>query len=358
MVRAATAAGLLQGRIPKVYRYFPPSKGADSAAHPKLHVIQTSIQKSGAGNYFGRVITEVVQSIPAHYIKESREKGFPTVLIIGNKQYLTQVSAHLKEQAFIVDEKRDAEGEQEQITREDGLQILKEDPESSLGWRIMFEMDRPKCYTKAAARMLFTKPLVPVIPKGYRDRVSAEVKKFKEPAEKPKQPQPEFRKPTIKLTSFQSAKGLSAQYVFVVGLHEGDLPRNPNKIDDIEVCKFLVALTRTRKQCYLLWTRRFAGVIKNPSMFLNWIDRSRNRLPATRLFGNQPSPLRPRFLSAFGHVATLQCDTIFYKMGSVSAHESLCGRTRVDTEINNGLRNSLSIPSAAVSRMTLRPRGD
>jgi superfamily I DNA/RNA helicase len=101
------------------------------------------------------------------------------------------------------------------------------------------------------------------------------VKKFKEPAGKPKQPQPEFRKPTIKLTSFQSAKGLSAQYVFVVGLHEGDLPKNSNKVDDIEVCKFLVALTRTRKQCYLLWTGRFAGVIKNPSMFLNWIDRSR-----------------------------------------------------------------------------------
>jgi superfamily I DNA/RNA helicase len=275
VVRAATAAGLLQGRIPKVYRYFPPAKGADSAAHPRLHVIQTSIQKSGAGNYFGRVITEVVQSIPAQYIKESREKGFPTVLIIGNKQYLTQVSAHLKEQGYIVDEKRDAEGEQEQITREDGLKILKEDLGSSLGWRIMLEMDKPKVYTKAAARMLFTKPLVPVIPKAYRDRVSAEVKKFNEPAEKPKQPQPEFRKPTMKLTSFQSAKGLSAQYVFVVGLHEGDLPKKSNKVDDIEVCKFLVALTRTRKQCYLLWTRRFAGVIKNPSMFLNWIDRSR-----------------------------------------------------------------------------------
>jgi hypothetical protein len=42
-----------------------------------------------------------------------------------------------------------------------------------------------------------------------------------------------------------------------------------------------------------------------------------NRLPATRLFGNRPSPLRPRFFSAFGHVATLQCDMIFCKMGFV-----------------------------------------
>ena len=275
VVRAATAAGHLKGRIPKVYRYFPPSKGRDSAAHPKLHVIQTSIQKNGMGNYFGRVIAEVVLSIPAHYIKVSRDGGYPTVLIIGNKQYLTQVSAYLKERGYILDEKVDTEGEEDQIKREDGLKILKEDAGSSLGWRIMLEMDKPNFFTQAAARMLSTKPLVPMIPKAYRDGVSAEVQKFEEPPAKTKQPQPEFAKPTIKLTSFQSAKGLSAEYVFIVGLHDGDLPKSPNKINDIEVCKFLVALTRTRKQCYLLWTRRFAGVPKKPSMFLNWIDRSR-----------------------------------------------------------------------------------
>ncbi len=200
------------------------------------------------------MIAEVVQAIPAEYIKESREKAFPTVLIIGNKQYLTQVSAYLKERGYILDEKVDGEGKEDQIKREDGLKILKEDAGSSLGWRIMLEVDKPPFFTKAAVRMLSTKPLVPVAPKAYRDRVSAEVRKFEEPPAKPKQPQPEFGKPTIKLTSFQSAKGLSAQYVFVVGLHDRDLPKNANKVDDIEVCKFLVALTRTRKQCYLLWT--------------------------------------------------------------------------------------------------------
>src|SRR5207245_990943 len=102
------------------------------------------------------------------------------------------------------------------------------------------------------------------IPADYRDSICPEAQKFEEPAPKAKLPQPEFGKPTIKLTSFQSAKGLSAQYVFVVGLHNRDLPKNPNKIDDIEICKFLVALTRTRKQCYLLWTSRFAGVSKRP----------------------------------------------------------------------------------------------
>lgn len=275
VVRAATAAGLLKGRIPKAYRYFPPYKERDSAAHPKLHVIQTSIQRSGAGNYFGRVIAEVVQSIPGQYIKDSREGGYPTVLIIGNKQYLRQISAHLKDLGYVLDEKEGGEGEEDQINREDGLKVLKEDVGSSLGWRIMLEMDKPAFFTKAAARMLSTKPVVPVIPKAYRDRVSAEVRKFEERPAKAKQPQPKFGKPTIKMTSFQSAKGLSAQYVFVVGLHDRDLPKNASKVDDIEVCKFLVALTRARKQCFLLWTRRFAGVPKQPSMFLNWIDRSR-----------------------------------------------------------------------------------
>src|SRR5882762_11796164 len=37
----------------------------------------------------------------------------------------------------------------------------------------------------------------------------------------------------------------------------------------------------------------------------------------TRLLGNQLSPLRPCLLCSFGHVATLLCDTIFYKMGFV-----------------------------------------
>jgi hypothetical protein len=40
-------------------------------------------------------------------------------------------------------------------------------------------------------------------------------------------------------------------------------------------------------------------------------------LSATCLLGNQPSPLRPRSPSTLGHVATLRCDTLFFKMGFV-----------------------------------------
>jgi superfamily I DNA/RNA helicase len=66
-------------------------------------------------------------------------------------------------------------------------------------------------------------------------------------------------RPRIKLTSFEGSKGLSAQHVFVVGMHDGELPRNPASVQDLEICKFIVALTRTRKQCHVLWMTRFSG---------------------------------------------------------------------------------------------------
>jgi len=55
-------------------------------------------------------------------------------------------------------------------------------------------------------------------------------------------PEPQPEAPTIKATSFESSKGLSAQHVFIVGLHKGEIPRGA-KATDFEVCKFLVALT-------------------------------------------------------------------------------------------------------------------
>ena len=80
---------------------------------------------------------------------------------------------------------------------------------------------------------------------------------------------------TIKLTSFEGAKGLSAQHVFLVGLHAGDLPRDQKNIQDLEICKFLVGLTRTKKRCALLWTKCFGSDWKEPSIFLRWIKDER-----------------------------------------------------------------------------------
>jgi superfamily I DNA/RNA helicase len=71
--------------------------------------------------------------------------------------------------------------------------------------------------------------------------------------------------PAILFTSLVGAKGLSASYVFVVGFNNGFFPRDPNAITDDEVCKLLVALSRTRVECHIVSCRDFGS---------DWIEES------------------------------------------------------------------------------------
>ncbi|MEI9960192.1 MAG: hypothetical protein WDM76_03380 [Limisphaerales bacterium] len=48
-------------------------------------------------------------------------------------------------------------------------------------------------------------------------------------------------KPRILLTSFKGCKGLSAGHVFLVGVHNGSIPKNANAINDVEISQFIVA---------------------------------------------------------------------------------------------------------------------
>jgi hypothetical protein len=82
--------------------------------------------------------------------------------------------------------------------------------------------------------------------------------------------------PTILLSSFEGCKGLSAGHVFIVGLNQGVVPKTtvPEETDDFEYSKFIVALTRTRKQCHLLsneWDFFPTKVRHRPSFFLDFI---------------------------------------------------------------------------------------
>ena len=81
--------------------------------------------------------------------------------------------------------------------------------------------------------------------------------------------------PPVRVTSFEGAKGLSAQHVYLAGLHTGELPHDPASIKDLEICKFVVGLTRTRKKCSLIRTLNSAGNWKTASCFIGWIDPAR-----------------------------------------------------------------------------------
>ena len=74
-------------------------------------------------------------------------------------------------------------------------------------------------------------------------------------------------------------KGLSAGHVIIVGANDGSIPKNPRNIGDVEIAQFMVALTRTRKQCHIVSNKwhiapKIKGVYQQPyvkTIFMKWI---------------------------------------------------------------------------------------
>ena len=270
----ARNSGLLGGRIHKKFKFFPPVKGEDSEKYPTVELVVSSIQKKTplAANYFGKYILHRILEITPDEIRESHEKNLPTVLIIGPGYYLSTITPVLEEAGL------DYEiGERKPGTEVDinyGLRLLKSNKESNLGWRILLECIRPDFYDEIILASIIEKvELFELIPKSFikESLLKAEAFEEEERESDVEKAEVDVDRPTIKLTTYEGAKGLSAQHVFILGLQNSDLPRYPDSISDIEVCRFLVALTRTRKQCHVMATKRFGGKIAHPSKFLDWM---------------------------------------------------------------------------------------
>jgi superfamily I DNA/RNA helicase len=274
IIAKAHAANRLEGRIDKPYRYFPPRKAADSEKYPRIKVVGVSLQKNDT-NYFARYVAEQIKKIPKEEIAESRRQGFPTVLVIGPVQYLRPIGKYLSEHGYVVQAKGDADSPD--FEAEDALSILAQDSSSNLGWRVMLEVDEPNFMADVISRSVKENiPLVELIPDEYRNAILQKIANWQAEQEVAAVAAAiDLALTTIKLTSFEGSKGLSAQHVFIVGLQAGELPRNEGAIDDLEICKLLVALTRTRKQCQLMFTWRFGAVAKRPSALLQWINQAR-----------------------------------------------------------------------------------
>lgn len=80
---------------------------------------------------------------------------------------------------------------------------------------------------------------------------------------------------SIVFSTYVGCKGLSAGFVFIIGLDEKSLPRNNASPSDIEICNFIVSLTRTIKKCYLISTRFFIDKKTKQSVFIKWINPKR-----------------------------------------------------------------------------------
>ena len=273
IISEARKIAKLDGRIEKPYKHFEPVKGKDSRLYPKLWLVRTSVQRKNA-NYFGRFINEAIEKIPSEEIEEANKKGEPVVLIIGSVQYLRQIRDYLIKEGRNIESPPDRPSS---ISAERGLELLKKNSRSNLGWRIILEFQKKGLLISTVSQADNKRPLHDLIPDKLKEKILAEAQAF-DPlpsADIPKREAIPENGLTIKLTSFEGAKGLSAQHVFIVGLHAGDLPRDPKNIQDLEICKFLVGLTRTKKRCSLMFTKCFGNDFKTPSIFLTWIKEER-----------------------------------------------------------------------------------
>jgi len=273
----ARALHRLEGRIDKPYKHFPPTKAADSAKYPKIANVQTSVQSKNA-NYMGRFIAQEIARIPQDEIEAAVRGGYPVGLVIVAKPYRDQIIEHLESAGLRVDT-RSASGSN--LTREAGISILKENPDSNLGWRIVLGADDPPFLREAIVATVEGRVrLVDAVPREYWEAILAEVDAYELPeeqvgAEGTDETRPLVELITVRVTSFEGAKGLSAQHVFIAALHDGELPRDPTAVKDLEICKFVVGLTRTRKKCTLIHTNHFSTNWKSPSSFISWINGDR-----------------------------------------------------------------------------------
>lgn len=273
VIKKARELKKLEGRIDKPYKHFPPAKGEDSAKYPKIVDVETTVQSKNA-NYMGRYIAEAIALIPEEEITAAKGGGYPAALVIVAKPYREQIIDYLKSSGLDVSAKVESDSS---VDRAAGLAILKEDPTSNLGWRIVLAADGPSFLRESIRCASDTRErLADVIPDEYRTSVLAEVDLLPDVSEENEEVEPpEPSSPTIQVTSFEGAKGLSAQHVYIAGLHDGEIPHDPGAVTDLEICKFVVGLTRTRKRCTLIHTRHFGKDWKQPSTLISWIDANR-----------------------------------------------------------------------------------
>lgn len=278
IIQHAQQAGHLQNRIPKNYECYLEDKESDSIKYPKIKLANCTTAAVVA-----KYVHSELSKIDPQDIAESNAEGneYPTVLVVGTKQYLQAVDKHFKKAGVQFDYSPSDEISYGII---EAYEWLLRDGESNLGWRILAELYFDEAEQKrlvhdsetgvAMMKLLDSKfvadhlravklvralqdeeQALSVVKDELRSIVGLrydEVVSHFSPKEDEEAVDIDKTKPTILLTSLKGCKGLSAGHVFIVGVHNLSIPKNAAAIKDVEISQFIVALTRTRKQCHIV----------------------------------------------------------------------------------------------------------
>lgn len=310
VIGVAQARGLLQRRLEKRFECFIPDKEEESEAHPDIIHTHCSVERK-ASPYMGRYVASQIEKITDEEIAESHAEEETTVLVIGPSYLLENVVGVLLDRYSNVEYPQSRSLDVERI---DGYRRLARARDSRLGWRIISYCDRVDDYPETVARALREdRSLGDLVPATYRENhlVIAELVQRLMTDEKLDEAEIDeleratgsdfsmicdslgieaddgeadegdgeldHSEPTILCTTLRGAKGRSAYYVFMVGMNNTHIPRDPDDITDDEVRNFLVGLTRGRRECHLVSCGRWGAQKLDSSEFISWIDRDRIR---------------------------------------------------------------------------------
>jgi superfamily I DNA/RNA helicase len=272
IINQAKGNGNLKGRLPKEFRCFEASarKGKDS---DRIYWVRTPVQ-SAKDNHFGKYIAEVLRPLnenPPDSIKKAQDKGEPVALVIGRHNYLNEIRSHLEHAGLPTVPPRP-----KTTARQAAYEILARNSKSNLGWRIFLSCDReikkdaPRFIAKAYKN---NAPLADVIPQKLVEKVVADAKAALTRKESDAAATPNFG---IECLSIESSKGRSAPYVFLVGLNSPTKTASKS-ISDLDICRLIVGLTRTKTMCAILSTEcrstKRGDIKQSPSPLVQWISR-------------------------------------------------------------------------------------
>lgn len=281
VIETACKSGHFSERISKRFECYLEDKEADSLRYPKIKLANCTTSRVVA-----KYVQQEIGRIVPEDIEESHNEAdqYPTVLIVGMKQYLREIEICLRKSHSQVSY---SPSNPVSYGITDAYDCLFRDLRSNLGWRILLEL----FFNITTLRQILKAsragvPMIELIDEDFaachlkaldmiraiqsQERPSSsdkvELKKilgiyteemlaYFVPEAKGEEPEIDRTKPTILLTSYKGCKGLSAGHVFLVGFHNKSMPRNPTNIKDVEISQFVVALTRTRKQCHLVSNR-------------------------------------------------------------------------------------------------------
>jgi len=297
-ISSAVQRGFLKDRIEKPYKYFPAEK-MDEEGKKHQKIIFRPVFAHFLTDYFQREICNIAE----------RERGpFDILIIVPNgmkKVRFPQIRNSLDIAGFR--NVRCAERQDTSVSIADGLSLIRENPECNLGWRIVLSVIATSDEFRHILKLSAAEPTAKICAlvgedcaskvrtlassfqkllggeelenseldkllslAGYDRRQMAKEKMREDCYSHERAPvsMRSIRDIRIHLTTVVGSKGLSADYVFLLDFSDGHFSKS-KKISDQNIYDFLVAMTRARKQLYLI------SPDDKEAYFLGWIKPER-----------------------------------------------------------------------------------